>query len=138
LPQFWPSLPGTWIALQRAMLAVFASLAASMLLMMWAAKYLPKSTRFSRLILTATAGGTEGGPILADIPAPFQEVAWPPPGSTGVAVSDLRPFGSAEFHDDLIDDTRTVDVYSDSGFIRRGAQVKVQRVQGSRVIVKAV
>jgi membrane-bound serine protease (ClpP class) len=138
LPRIWPSLPGTWVALQQAMLAVFAALAASMLLMMWAAKYLPRSTRFGRLILTATAGGTEGGPILADIPAPFQEVVWPPAGATGVAVSDLRPFGSAEFHDDLIDDTRTVDVYSDSGFIRRGAQVKVQRVQGSRVIVKAV
>jgi hypothetical protein len=53
-------------------------------------------------------------------------------------MTDLRPGGSAAFGDSAIGETRLVDVVSDSGFVRAGADVIVREVQGTRVVVRAV
>jgi membrane-bound serine protease (ClpP class) len=53
-------------------------------------------------------------------------------GRTGVAVTPLRPGGFA-----LIDGRR-VDVISDVGMLESGAEVRVVRVDGFRVLVKPV
>ena len=52
-------------------------------------------------------------------------------------MTDLRPGGSAAFHDDTIGDARITDVISDSGFVAAGAEVVVREVQGKRVVVRA-
>ncbi len=51
-------------------------------------------------------------------------------GKTGIAITLLRPAGSAEI------DGQKVDVVTEGGFIEKGAQVKVIEVEGTRVIVR--
>ena len=53
-------------------------------------------------------------------------------GSVGVAASDLRPSGAAEF------DGRRYDVVADGAFVSRGADIKVVAVEGNRIVVRAV
>jgi membrane-bound serine protease (ClpP class) len=53
-------------------------------------------------------------------------------GREGVAVTDLRPAGNA-----LIDG-RKVDVVTGGDLIARGRRVRVVRVEGNRVVVKAI
>ena len=51
---------------------------------------------------------------------------------TGTAETDLRPSGKARL------DGRKRDVLAETGMIERGTNVKVVKVEGSRVIVRAV
>jgi membrane-bound serine protease (ClpP class) len=53
-------------------------------------------------------------------------------GSTGMALSDLRPAGIAEIGG------RRVDVVADSEFLSQGTAVRVVEVEGNRVVVEAV
>lgn len=53
-------------------------------------------------------------------------------GATGVAATDLRPAGRATV------DGRAVDVTSEGGWVEAGTPVRVQRVEGARVIVRPV
>lgn len=52
-------------------------------------------------------------------------------GRTGTALSDLRPAGVARFGDDR------VDVVSDGDYVGAGASLRVLRVEGNRVVVRA-
>jgi membrane-bound serine protease (ClpP class) len=63
---------------------------------------------------------------------------WPALGSRGRVVTDLRPGGTAAFHDDSIGDARITDVISDSGFVGAGKEVVVRQIEGNRVVVRAV
>jgi membrane-bound serine protease (ClpP class) len=136
--EFGVTIAIPWGNVQKGLVVVTAGMLCSLLLWAWLIRYLPRTPRLNRLILTTIVGGGEGGPVVADIPSPTQEVAWPPTGARGKAVTDLRPAGAAEFVDEALNDTRTVDVESDSGFIRAGSEVVVRKVRGSRVMVKAV
>lgn len=53
-------------------------------------------------------------------------------GREGIVLSTLRPAGNADF------DGLRMDVVSDGEFIQKGARVRVVRVEGLRVLVKAV
>jgi membrane-bound serine protease (ClpP class) len=53
-------------------------------------------------------------------------------GATGQAVTDLRPSGRVRIGSNL------VDVTTEGGFVARGTEVRVIRVQGDRVLVTAV
>lgn len=53
-------------------------------------------------------------------------------GRSGVALSDLRPAGVARFGDDR------VDVTSDGDYVAAGAALRVLRVEGNHVVVRAV
>ncbi|RPI72927.1 MAG: nodulation protein NfeD, partial [Ignavibacteriales bacterium] len=53
-------------------------------------------------------------------------------GTEGIALTDLRPAGSAD-----INGTR-YDVVADWQFIERGKKIKVLRVEGIKVVVKEV
>ena len=48
----------------------------------------------------------------------------------GYALTDLRPSGTV-----IIEDER-VDVVSEGGFIKKGALVKIIKVEGSRIVVR--
>ena len=52
-------------------------------------------------------------------------------GAIGEALSDLRPAGVARFGD------RRVDVVTEGEFIPRGTPVRVIKVEGPRVVVRA-
>jgi membrane-bound serine protease (ClpP class) len=135
MPGFLPTLQGTWTALENGLIAVVAAMACSLLLWVWLNRFLPKLPYFNRLILTATSGGT---PVAAGTTAKFTEPAkWPPLGSPGKTVSELKPGGMAQFFDDTILDTRIITVQRDSGWVGPGVRVLVRAVEGNRVVVRA-
>jgi membrane-bound serine protease (ClpP class) len=51
-------------------------------------------------------------------------------GSTGTAMTVLRPSGKATI------DGRLVDVVSDGGFIPEGSEIEVVQVLGNRIVVR--
>lgn len=63
---------------------------------------------------------------VASLPRPDLE------GMDGIALTDLRPAGTAQFGDER------VDVVSDAGWIAAGSPVRVQRSEGYRHVVRAV
>lgn len=87
---------------------------------------LPNSRFFRPLVLAARLGPAEGE-------------ARPQPhaslhnllGATGVALTDLRPAGTA-----LVDGDTRVDVVSEGGYVPRGHRLEVTRVEGNRVTVR--
>lgn len=106
---------------QGGMVAAFAVLiAGTVILMLWI-KVFPKTAVGRVLTLRPDARGWKS----AD--ASQESLV----GRDGVAQTRLRPGGIA-----VIDGRRT-DVVCDTGFIESGARVKVVRVEGSRIIVRA-
>src|SRR4051794_9049912 len=135
LPGFLPKLQGTQDALKHGVTIVVGGMFCSLLLWFWLQRYLPKLPYFNRLILTTPDGGVAS--IDTTIPGSVQVIAWPALGSRGRAMTDLRPGGSAAFHDDTIGDAPITDVTSASGFVAAGAEVVVRAVEGKRVVVRA-
>jgi membrane-bound serine protease (ClpP class) len=133
IPGFLPSLPGTWMALKQGVIVIVTGLFASMALWLLLQRYLPRLPYFNRLILA-----TVDSP--ADFPgaprAPASRAGWPPVGSRGRAMTDLRPGGTAGFFDPNINDLQTVDVVCDSGFVPAGTELVVREVHGNRVVVR--
>ncbi len=85
-------------------------------------RYLPQTERFGHLILAPELGSTAGYIAAASDDALV--------GRTGVALTTLRPAGTAEI------DGRRVDVVSQSTFVPQGEPVEVVSVRGSRVEVR--
>lgn len=129
LPVFIPSLKGTRDAMTQALFIVTAGMACSLFLWFWLNRYLPKLPYFNKLILTTTSGGGEpaAGGTAAAIAGPFV-------GERGLAITDLRPGGSAR----LDGDGRVTAVVSDSGFVAAGSALIVREVAGNRIVVRAV
>lgn len=92
----------------------------------WAVvRTLPRSGRFSRSgLMLGNATSKETGYISSTVRAELV-------GTTGVALTDLRPAGAAQFGEERLD------VVADSEFITAGTPVKVVRSEGYRHIVKA-
>lgn len=86
--------------------------------------YLPENRTFNKLVLSATTDSNFGytsSNSLEDLN-----------GSTGVALTALRPSGTV-----IINDSR-IDVTSEGDFIEKGAKVRVSKTVGSRVWVKSI
>jgi membrane-bound serine protease (ClpP class) len=137
-----PDAPGgfamPWSQLLRGLVVVMIAMAASLLLWWWLSRFLPKMPYLNRLILTAggpqpATAGAGGG---TDAGIGIDEEPWPPVGAVGRALTDLRPGGSAEFHDHLINDVRLADVVCDCGFVAHGTAIKVREVHGNRIVVR--
>jgi membrane-bound serine protease (ClpP class) len=135
LPGILPSLQGTRDALQRGLIVVVLGLTCSLFLWMWLQRYLPKLPYVNKLILTTTSGNLEV--TNTDLSGAIAARVWPAVGTIGTAITDLRPAGSAEFHDDTVNDVRVTDVVSDGAFIRAGTRVTVRESTGNRVLVRA-
>jgi membrane-bound serine protease (ClpP class) len=85
---------------------------------------LPRSGRFTKSgLMLGTATDRETGYVTATVRAELV-------GSMGVALTDLRPSGAAEFGDERLD------VVADGEWISAGTQIKVIRSDGYRHIVK--
>ncbi len=88
------------------------------------ARYLPRSSRFRQLVLAPELSSAFGYTA-----AETRDTLI---GSVGVAVTPLRPAGSATF------DTERVDVITSGEFIEAGTSVRVVDVRGSRVEVREI
>jgi len=84
-------------------------------------RWLPRTPAYGALVLTASTSRVSGftaATTMADLT-----------GREGVALTDLRPSGTARL------DGRRIDVVADGEFIPAGTSVRVVRVEGFRVVV---
>ncbi len=108
----------------RATTTLAAALVLLMLLTVSLGRLLPRSERLNRLVLVpelSAASGYTSADTAADLV-----------GQTGLALTGLRPSGTAEI------DGRRVDVVSEGPFVSPGAAVEVVRSRGSVVVVREV
>jgi len=97
------------------------SLCAGMLsagLLFW---FLPKTKAGNKMVLKASIDESAPDPSLKGLLE-----------AEGVAMSDLRPSGTAKI------DGRPVDVITDGEYVESGTSVRVVRVEGARVVVEPV
>lgn len=116
---------GAWV---EPLTRVAIALGVTVVLMIIALRYLPRTRAMSGLVLSSTLASnvTPEGPstfVSAD-ETRFQD-------QLGVAESDLRPVGVARFGE-----TR-IDVVSEGGYVRAGTPVRVIEVEGGRIVVRA-
>lgn len=110
--------PTTTVALQ----VIAGSLVGAVLIIAVALKFLPRSGAWNRIAL-GTSETVEMGYIAPADRSHFL-------GKTGVARSYCRPAGIVEI------DGERVDAVSEGGYIEKGAQVKVMKIEGNRLIVR--
>lgn len=134
LPTILPGLHASLLSLRKGVTVVGVSLLVSMVMWAWLSRFLPKMPYFNRLVLTATSGNLPATGIPES--RPIGEVAWPPIGAIGRAVSELRPGGSAEFFDARTSDTRITSVVSENGFLAVGTEVVVRELVGPSIVVR--
>jgi len=129
-------MPSTWASLEHGLYVIVGGLVCSLLLSAWLRRYLPKLPYFNRLILTTNSGGERIGTSAAAASDDDTATdAWPFIGTIGVAVSELKPGGRAEFP--YGDDRRVTGVVCESGcFVPAGTRLAVREVRGSRVVVR--
>lgn len=114
----WPSMPDLEMPLTKLAASIVGTGIGAALL----SRFLPNVPLFRRLILettTSRAAGFSASDSSVDLM-----------GQRGVAGSDLRPSGPAEFGD------RRVDVVTRGDFIEQGASVRVVESHGNRIVVE--
>jgi len=107
-----------------AIIQLTASIVAAFVLILILAKFLPKSRTFSKLILADEERAEQG---FVSYPSEKQLI-----GQKGIALTTLRPAGTAEFNG------KRYDVVADWEYIEQGSTIIVLRVEGVKVVVKKV
>ncbi len=110
--------------ISSAIIRLATSIVGAIILVFILAKFLPKSSAFSRLILKEEENADKGfisNPIASELV-----------GLEGIALTTLRPAGTADF------DGRRVDVVTESSYIENGKKIKVMKVEGHKVIVREI
>jgi membrane-bound serine protease (ClpP class) len=116
--------------LMSGVTTVVLSVATSFVVMWFLAKHFGSLPLLNKLVLRdEVAADLGGGGLLAAMGPTSGTVA---AGEMGVALTPLRPAGRVQIGDQI------VDVVSDFGFIRAGAQVRVVGVDQFRVTVEPV
>jgi membrane-bound serine protease (ClpP class) len=120
----YPNEP--WLPAPELLVRPLANLGLAVLLAIIAgailAKYLPRTSFYRHIVLSAASPSGPG----VSIPSMSSSL---PYGAPGVAKTDLRPSGRAEF------DGHLVDVVSQGEWIVAGQPVRVISVEGTRVMV---
>ena len=129
-----PDTNGGWTNLRHGAMAMGGSVVASVLLTIWLSRYLPKLPFLGRLVLPNTANSTA---MLNSASVPPENV-WPGVGTSGIAVTDLRPGGSAEFLDLSVGDNRPIAVISETGYVAAGSKLVVRESRGNRIVVRPI
>jgi membrane-bound serine protease (ClpP class) len=116
---------GAWV---EPLTRVALALGVTLVLMIVALRFLPRTRAMSGLVLSSTLASNvrPEGPT-SFVSADETSMA----GQLGVAVSDLRPVGVALFGE------RRVDVISEGGYVGAGSAVRVVEVEGARIVVRA-
>lgn len=122
----WPSSPGMpgSADLERPMINFVTALAGTAVIIALLAKILPKTSIYSRLVLTSAS---VNGPTVT-IPMPNLTIKT---GDVGEATTTLRPAGKATFGSEVHD------VVTGGDYITAGTRVRIVEVDGMRVVVEA-
>lgn len=115
-----PWLP-TWPDLQIPVFKASLGMVGTGLGILLLGRFLPRSRLFGRIALSASTSAAEGYVAAPDTSALV--------GKTGVALSPLRPSGSARI------DGERLDVVADGEFIDAGHPVQIVEAHGSRLVV---
>lgn len=111
-------------SISLAFVQLAGALAAAFILILVLAKFLPKSRSFSKLILDESEKSEKG---FVSYPSEKNLI-----GAEGVALTTLRPAGTAEING------KRVDVMTDSEYVQQGSKIVVERVEGIKVVVKRI
>lgn len=102
------------------------AIVAAMVIIYFLGKYLPKTPLFNRLALgTANPQGPSLSATSPDSPLLVKV------GETGVAKSNLRPSGKAEFANSLV-----LDVITQGEFVAPYGRVRIVAIEGPRIVVE--
>jgi membrane-bound serine protease (ClpP class) len=107
-----------------AIIQLASALTAALVLLIFLARFLPKSTIFNRLVLSHEENSDKG--FVSS--KPLSELI----GKEGKALTTLRPAGMADFNGDKID------VVADGDYVQQGSRLRVLRVEGSKVVVREI
>ena len=107
-----------------AIIQLTGAIVGALILIFLLAKFLPKTNAFNRLILANEEKADQG---FVSYPSEKELL-----GAEGIALTTLRPAGTAEFNG------KRVDVVADWEYVERGKRIKVLRVEGIKVVVKEV
>ena len=132
-PSLLPHTPGGWANLRQGIGALTGGVVGAAVLGVVLRPVLPRLPFFNKLILTTVSGGDPPLRHSADV---RPDNLWPGVGTTGQAVTDLRPGGSADFLDLASGDHRTVAVISESGYVDAGSKLVVREARGNRIVVR--
>jgi membrane-bound serine protease (ClpP class) len=108
--------------ISNAIIQLASSFVMSGILIFILSKFLPKTKMWNNLILHADISSTSGYTSNIDLSSLI--------GAVGVAMTDLRPAGTA------IINSKRIDVVTDGEFIKNGTSIVVNFIQGSRVVVE--
>jgi len=111
-------------AVSMAIIQLSVALLLSLVLIFLLAKYLPKSNIFKRFILSEEERSVAGYTSRKDAKDLL--------GAKGIALTTLRPAGTAEING------KRVDVVTDSEYIEHGRQIEVVEVDGMRIVVREI
>jgi membrane-bound serine protease (ClpP class) len=109
------------------LLNLFIAIAASVVVITFLARYLPRTSLYRRFALMTS---NPPGPSLAGVPREFATPLALMPGMQGTALTILRPSGKARFADHV------VDVVTEGEFIAPQTPITVIQTDGMRVVVK--
>lgn len=111
-------------AISIAIIQLTGAIVAALVFILILAKFLPKSSTFNKLILADEERAEQG---YVSYPSEKELV-----GQEGIALTTLRPAGTAEFNG------KRYDVVADWEYIEQGSMIIVLRVEGVKVVVKKV
>ncbi|GAB4127178.1 MAG: NfeD family protein [Ignavibacteriales bacterium] len=114
----------SWVDISNAIIQLALTFVATGILISVLIKFLPKTQMFSKLVLSKNIDSTSG--YISNEPEINHLL-----GQTGIAFTDLRPAGTA-----LINNQK-IDVVSESEFINKNSTIKVIKIEGSKVVVRA-
>jgi len=109
----------------QAFYSITFAVIASCVISYFLGKYLVKTPVFDRIILNLKQEKSQGYLAFSDITSEFLN-------REGIALTTLRPAGSADF------DGQKLDVLADGEFIPAGSKIRVIRVEGSKIVVKKI
>jgi len=109
------------------LLNLFIAIAASVVVITFLARFLPRTSLYRRFALMTS---NPPGPSLAGMPREFATPLALMPGMQGTALTILRPSGKARFADHV------VDVVTEGEFIAPQTPITVIQTDGMRVVVK--
>jgi membrane-bound serine protease (ClpP class) len=93
------------------------------------AKFLPKTGPLTGLILAPA----DKGPVMEiDLTAPLEKAGKLKTGTTGTAITKLRPAGQGRFGQAV------VDVVAEGDFIEKNKKIKIIQIEGNRVVVRQI
>jgi len=120
----FPEFQWQWEEFRENLLTVFIGLAGSLGIMGVLLLFFPKLASYSRLVLQSTQEPAQG--FISHNEAPFKDL----PGSSGTALTPLRPVGSALIHN------RKYTVTTEGEFLPKDSPIVVLRIENAQIWVK--